>query len=509
MIFENKEWIYRSLYECVKMHAQTDGEKDYLITEEETISYAEALNAVENLGTQLLSWGVKKGDFVGLRVTNSADTSLIMTALGSIGAVAVCCDAHFGVEEYINNSGVDMHPNWYITNENAGKSITASGNWGFKTSNGQEEKIEFDYAQNLATEAYHEATNKVDGDDVFLILFTSGSTGKSKAAMLTHKNCMVVPNESVFFYKQNKEDVGLVFLPLSHIFGFSILTSATFCGHSVMFPNTKKIDNVLSCIEKYKVSVIYSVPTFFLEMLVNDNYKNYDVSSLRVGVVAGGPITTEQMLRVEKALNFKFVPAYGLTEESFISTISVDASTEDCCAGIGVSCLMTKICILDGNATPVKQGEVGEICAKGVTQMIGYYKNEEETRKIIDANGWTHTGDLGYFDEKGILHIAGRKKDIILRGGENISAVKVEGAFYKIEGIYQVAVVAKADEKYGEVPVAAVVLEKDCTLTEQEIKEKLLELLSKHEIPPMIKIVDSFPKNTTGKIDKLKIKEMF
>ena len=508
MISELKQLqLKKNLYDYLYEHGTMYAMKSYLITEEGVITYGEALNAVDNLGAKLLSLGVKKGELVAVRATRSPDMVLIVIALASIGAVVVATDAHFTVREYIQNTGVEISPQWYITNESLGLKIDTSGSWSFQNQEKELWEIAFDY-EKRENEGYRYATKQVKPDDPFMIIFTSGSTGKSKAVILSHKNCIANPVDAMPLFQQNEKDRAISLLPLNHVFGFAVISCATFCGHDIVFPKMTKAEYVLSCIEKYKISVLYSVPTFILELLSDGKHKNYDVSSLRLGLMAGGPFTAKQMSFIEGELGLQLMPGYGMSECVGISTMSYGDPVEDRAAGVGRLYPMTQAYILDDDGEEVAIGETGEICVKGATQMLGYYNNEEATKEAVDELGRLHTGDLGYFDEKGILHINGRKKDLIIRGGENISAGKVETALLTTKGIYQAAVVPVKDEKYGEVVGAMIMLEKGVNYTEEDTKYLLKDKLSKHEIPEIICFVTEFPKTSSGKIDKIKVKEM-
>ena len=502
-----QEQLRKTLYDYLREYALTDGEKPYLITEMKEISYQEGLNAVQNLGAKLLELGVKKGDLVAIRATRTPDTVLIVIALASIGAVVVTTDAHFTVREYIKNTQVDIQPNWYITNESLGLKIDSSGSWSVQDCEKEVWEILFDFTNN-ENEGYISATKEVSADDLFMIIFTSGSTGKSKAVMLSHKNCMANPIDAMPLFRQNKFDRAISLLPLNHVFGFAVISCATFCGHDVVFPQSIDVKFILECIEKYKISILYAVPTFILGLLSDGIHKQYNLQSLRLGLMAGGPFTEKQMSFIERELGLQLMPGYGMSECVGISTMAYGDPVEDRAAGVGRLYPMTQAFILDDNGQEVGVGETGEICVIGATQMIGYYNNEEGTREVVDKLGRLHTGDLGYFDEKGILHINGRKKDLIIRGGENISVGKIEKALLTTEGFFQVAVVPVPNEKYGEIVGAMIMLDKGVEYTEEYTRYLLKEKLSKHELPEVIVFVTEFPKTSSGKIDKIKIKEM-
>lgn len=498
----------KNLYDYLCIHAQKSEKSNFIITEEGAISYGKALKIVQSLATDYLNSGVKKGDLIAVRATRCADTALIIISLCAVGAVAVTCDAHFGVKEYIANSGVEIRPDFWITNEKAKGGISACGDWVLENNNGETKPLDIT-AHGADGHSVNAASSKVSAEDLCMIIFTSGSTGKSKAVTLSHRAVIANPADAMPLFKENEKDVAISLLPLNHVFGFAVVTCAVFCGHSVVFPPETDVDTALEYIEKYKVSCIYSVPTFFLGLLSDGKHKNYDISSLRLGLMAGGPFTENQLRFIEGELGIELMPGYGMSECVGISTMSYGDSVKLRASGVGRPYPMTEVYILDEDGKELPPGETGEICVRGMTMMSGYYANEEETRAVYDELNRLHTGDLGYMDTDGILHVNGRKKDLIIRGGENISTVKIEKALLSADGVYQAVAVGVSHEKYGEVPCAAVILKKGTSVDEEQIKKSLAGLLSKHEIPERIKIVTNFPLTSSGKPDKQQIKKLF
>lgn len=498
---EKLEQCRKTLYDYLRIHAEKDGQRDYLITPNGVLCYGKSLNVVEGLASFFIETGVKKGDLVALRATRSAEVALLTVALCAVGAVAVMTDAHFGVKEYIARSGVEIVPEWWLTDERAedcweieknGESPTP-----FKISGNE---INYDRLR--------AASSQVQPEDPFMIIFTSGSTGRSKAVVLSHRAVIANPADAMPLFKENASDVAISLLPLNHVFGYAVISCATFCGHAVVFPPSADADTALEYISKYRVSCLYCVPTFFLGLLADGKHKNYDISSLRLGLMAGGPFTERQMRYIENELGLELMPGYGMSECVGISTMAYGDSVRLRAAGVGRLYPMTEAFILDDDGNELAALETGEICVRGMTMMSGYYANEEETNAVFDGQKRLHTGDLGYFDGEGILHVNGRKKDLIIRGGENISAVKIEKALMDISGVYLAAAVGIPDETLGEVACAAIVLRKDCKYGERQIRENL-KGLSKHEIPAKILIVRELPLTSSGKPDKRKIKEMF
>lgn len=497
-----------NLYGYLRLHAEQSGSRLFAVNDKVTLTYAEALSIVNSLVSDFLARGMKKGELVALRATRSLDVALITMALSAVGAVAVMTDAHFLVKQYIADSGVDIRPDWWLTNERCGRGISADGDWELQ----KEGEMALPFKVGgfpVDGEKVTAAATNFDPEDPFMIIFTSGSTGKSKAVMLSHRAVIANPVDAMPLFEEDGKDVAISILPLNHVFGFAVVSCAVYCGHGMVFPAQIDIDTALSYIEKYRVSILYAVPTFFLNLLSEGRHKQHDISSLRLGLMAGGPFTEQQMQFIENELGLRLMPGYGMSECVGVSTMCYRDPVSLRAAGVGRPYPMTQVEILDeaGRALPV--GDEGEICVRGMTMMSGYYHGEEETRAIFDEAGRLHSGDLGYFDEDGILHISGRKKDIIIRGGENVSAAKIERALLSLQEVYQAVAVGVPDEKFGELPCAAVILRNNCRVEEETIKQRLASLLSRNEIPVRILIVQAFPLTSSGKPDKNALKKCF
>lgn len=497
-----------NLYGYLRLHTEQSGARLFAVNDKVTLTYSEALSMVDSIASDFLARGMKKGELVALRATRSLDVALIAAALSAIGAVAVMTDAHFSVKQYIADSGVDIRPDWWLTNERVGRGISADGDW--------ELEKEGEAAQPFGLggfpvdgEKVAAAAENYDPEDIFMIIFTSGSTGKSKAVTLSHRAVIANPIDAMPLFEEDEKDVAISILPLNHVFGFAVVACAVYCGHGIVFPPQIDVDTALSYIEKYRVSVLYAVPTFFLNLLSEGKHKRYDICSLRLGLMAGGPFTEQQMQFIENELGLRLMPGYGMSECVGVSTMRYRDPVSLRAAGVGRPYPMTKVEILDEEGASLPAGSEGEICLRGMTMMSGYYHGEEETRAVFDGAGRLHSGDLGYFDADGILHISGRKKDVIIRGGENVSAGKIERALLSLKEVYQAVAVGVPDEKFGEVPCAAVVLRKNCRAKEEELKQRLAALLSRNEIPVRILIVKSFPLTSSGKPDKNELKKCF
>ncbi len=481
------------LYDYLCIHAQNAADKTFLAGAR-NYTFGDALSVVQSLMVMFNDCGIKKGELVSLRMTRTPESALLAVALGAVGAVCVMTDCHNKVSEFLESTNTQIFPRYAITDE--------GGCWKIITPDG-ERNIVFNGRDVAEIAARLRAS--VSAKDPFMIIFTSGSTGKSKAVTLSHTNCVANPADAMPLFCENEKDVAISLLPLHHVFGFAVFACALYCGHSVIFPAEVVPEAVLECIQRYSVTVLYSVPTLFLDLIEDDLFKNYDISSLRLGLMAGGPFTCAQMRDIESKLGLRLMPGYGMSECVGISTMSYGDSVEERAAGVGRLYPSARARILGEDGMELASGSEGEICVKSPTMMLGYYGDDALTAEVIDSDGWLHTGDLGYMDSDGILHVSGRKKDIIIRNGNNLSSVAIEQKIQQLEAVKAVCVVGIKDEREGEVPVAGVVLKTGKKLNAEELKNILLKI----ECPKIIKILPAIPLTSSGKHDKQALRSMF
>ena len=507
---EKLKLIERNYYSFLCEYAEKYGDDIYLSDEDRAYTWVEAKRRIEALAYRLKDAGVSKGMFVVVRSVRSADTILIWQALALLGAVCVMADAHFAARDLIAQSGVDIVPDVYLTNEDAGGGLDASGDWVLKDADYRKiADITFDVSEDHSSAEAERMSEENDVRALSLIIFTSGSTGKSKAVMLCQRNVIANSVDGGDLFEEKRGDTSAIILPLHHIFGIACISAATVTGHAIFVPRIPTPEHLLRCIPKYGVSVLYAVPTYFLALADSEDIVKSDLSSMRYGLIAGGPSTPEQMVFIEKAIGCELIPVYGMSEYVGVTTLPFGSPSELRCSGVGTFYPLNEGFILDEEGNEVADGEEGELCVRGPELMMGYYGDEAETRAAIDDEGRLHTGDLGYTDELGIIHISGRKKDIIIRGGENISAGKIERALLSLAGVSHAVAVGVRDEYYGEVPCVAVVAKKGASLAGEELRAALVGKLGKHEIPEKIVVLPEFPLTSTGKPDKQKLKEMF
>ncbi|MCB4365551.1 AMP-binding protein [Hydrogenophaga taeniospiralis] len=349
--------------------------------------------------------------------------------------------------------------------------------------------------------------------DAINIQFTSGTTGSPKGATLTHRNVL---NNGFFIgeaMRLSPDDRLCIPVPLYHCFGMVVGNLAALThGATIVYPNDAfEPVSVLRAVQDERCTALHGVPTMFIAELDHPRFKEFDLSTLRTGVMAGSPCPIEVMKRVVSEMHMGEVTiAYGMTETSPASCQSTtDTPLEKRVSTIGKVLPHLELKVISpesGGILPV--GAVGELCTRGYSVMRGYWKDAAKTAEAIDAEGWMHSGDLATIDEDGYVNIAGRIKDLVIRGGENVYPREVEEFLYRHSAIQDVQVIGVPDQKYGEELCAWVVLRDGATLSEDELRAFCKGQIAHYKIPRYIRFVESFPMTVTGKIQKFVMREM-
>lgn len=493
--------INKSLYEHFKAYAQEYGEKRFLFDEERSYTAAEAYREMIAIGNQLHDYGVKAGDLVLYRCTRSVDAYMIYLALQFIGATAVMTDPHQTAEDFLKQAGIEMSPDFILSNEKAEGGLGANGDWELFGHG----SLEVCYPARNEEQRFEEVKDVLAPSTIF---FTSGSTGKNKGAVINQRALVQRSQDLTSQPWYHEGDIAMITLPIHHGFGLVLVETAFFAGYSLFFPKSNRVEYALECIEKYGVTCMDAVPSYFYAMARANETEKRDVSTLRTGFTGGSPVIAEQHRYIEEVLGMTLHIQYAMSECMSISN-TFPSDRFELRNGTFGRIHRGSGCIVDVDGSELPNGQEGEICIFGPAILSEYYGNEEETRRAIDEKGRFHTGDLGFIDEEGCLHISGRLKDIIIRNGLKLVPAKIEKDIRSVAGVEHVVVVGVKDEKLGEAPCALVVLHKGVEMTEEELQEKLLSFMPKNEIPLKILFANEIPLNQIGKPDKKKAKEMF
>jgi fatty-acyl-CoA synthase len=348
--------------------------------------------------------------------------------------------------------------------------------------------------------------------EVINMQYTSGTTGFPKGVMLTHHN--LVNNgfnigECMRFTDQDRLCIPV---PFFHCFGCVLGVMVCVTHGSTMVP-VEIFDplKVLQVIEKERCTAVHGVPTMFIAELEHPDFSKFDLTSMRTGIMAGSVCPIEVMKRAVKEMHVtEITSVYGQTEASpGITQTRTEDSIELRVATVGRALPGAEVKIIDfESGATLPPGKQGELCARGYMVMKGYYKMPEETAKVIDADGWLHTGDLAVMDDNGYCKITGRIKQMIIRAGENIYPREIEEYLYTNPKISDVQIYGVPDRKYGEQVMAAVILKKGETLTEDEVRDFCRGKIANYKIPKYVKFVDSYPMTASGKIQKFKLRDL-
>lgn len=349
-------------------------------------------------------------------------------------------------------------------------------------------------------------------DDPINIQFTSGTTGSPKGATLSHHNIL---NNAYFTSKTQRiteKDKIVIPVPLYHCFGMVLGNLGCISqGATMIYPSeTFDAEATLKAISEEKATALFGVPTMFFAELDHPDLKQYDLSSLRTGIMAGSLCPSELMRKVQTEMHLvEMEIGYGMTETSPLSTQTRhDAPFDKRVSTVGRVLPHTEIKIIHPETHQVVPiGESGELCTRGYCVMLGYWNDPIRTKESIDTAGWMHSGDLATMDEEGYINIVGRIKDMIIRGGENIYPKVIEEFLYTHDKIKEVSVFGIPDEKYGEQVCVWIQMHDKSELTASEIKEYCRGKIAHYTIPGQVKFVTEFPMTVTGKIRKVEMRE--
>ena len=348
-------------------------------------------------------------------------------------------------------------------------------------------------------------------DETINIQFTSGTTGNPKGTMLTHNNIL---NNGFFVgeaIRLTEKDRVCISVPLFHCFGMVMGNLACIThGATMVYPaGVFNPLESLKAMQNEKCTASYGVPTMFIGMLEHEQFDQFDLSSLRTGIMAGSPCPREIMQRVIDRMNMSEITiCYGMTETS---PVSVQSSTTDSIeqrvSTVGRIHPHLEIKIIDEHGKIVPKGKLGELCVRGYSVMLGYWEEPEKTKEVIDEAGWMHTGDIAEMDADGFVKIKGRIKDVVIRGGENLFPKEIEDFLYTHPDISDVQVIGLPDAKYGEELCACIILHEHHQTTEDTIKLYCKEHISHNKVPKYVRFFTEFPLTASGKAQKFKLQE--
>lgn len=483
-------------------------------------SYRQFWDDVTLSARALLKIGVQKGERVGVWSSNRYEWVVVQYATARIGSILVNINPAYLQDELayaLKQSGVSVlfHASKFKSTEYAQLLAAAQGKCPdlHRCVNFDEDWKAFCAGGHSVCEddlAEREATLRPE--DAINIQYTSGTTGFPKGATLTHINILNNGYHTALSLGYTERDRVCVPVPFYHCFGMVLGCLACTCtGACLVVPGeTFQPQATLEAIQAERSTSLYGVPTMFRALLEHPDFAKYEVSSLRTGIMAGSPCPIELMKEVFAKLHMPEVAiGYGMTETSPLSTISGrDDSLERRVGTVGRSIPHIEISIRDPGNQPVPFGEPGEFCARGYHVMKGYWNDDAATKRAIDAEGWMHSGDQAVMDEQGYVRITGRLKDLIIRGGENISPREVEGVLETHPAVSEAQVVGIPSHRYGEEVMGWIKFRPGLNAAEAELTAYCKERLASFKVPKFWRFVDAYPMTVTGKIQKYRLREM-
>ncbi|MGI2036923.1 AMP-binding protein [Shewanella frigidimarina] len=503
-------------------------------------NYREYQAKVDALATGLLALGIQPGDRVGIWSPNNIEWCLTQFATAKIGAIMVCINPAYRPEELeysLSNVGCravicadkfkssdylqmlnELLPE--LSTSTAGKLTTlALPQLEFVIRMGTDRTPGMLNFNDLLLEVNDEAqhvlatiADSLDTHDSINIQFTSGTTGSPKGATLSHHNILnnaYLVADAMGFTQADKLCIPV---PLYHCFGMVLGSLSSIIHASAAVYPGESFDplTTLQVVAQERCTALHGVPTMFIAELEHPQFNQFDLSSLRTGIMAGATCPEEVMRRVQELMYMKEVLiGYGQTECSPLNHITeIDSPIEKQVLTVGRALPHTEVKIINEFGDVVAIGQPGEVCSRGYCIMQSYWNDAVKTAATIDSAGWLHSGDIGQMDELGYVQIVGRIKDMIIRGGENIYPREIEEKLYSHKDVQDAAVFGVQSDKYGEEVCAWIKVRANADITEDDIRHFLTEKFAYFKVPRYIKFVDQYPMTVTGKIQKFKMREL-
>ncbi len=519
----------RTLSQVLSDSARSFPDREAIASDSRRMTYRELDREVDRLACGLIELGVAKGDKVGLWMPNTPEWVVVYFAVARIGAVVVPMNTRYKSHEvrYILDDseattlfmvdsfvGIDYLPMLAEIRSDLPrlKHVIVLGSAPSGTRRFAD-VLALGEAHLKDQQLTHRSEAVRPNDNVF-ILYTSGTTGNPKGAMLSHHNMGENAKQVTEVLHTSEKDVFLLAVPFFHCFGcvMGILGALTW-GASIVPMAVFKPKEALDLVEKERISVLYGVPTMFVLELEEvrkgkEGGARYDVSSLRTGIMAGAPCPVEIMRGTMEDLGCNVAIAYGLTEASPVITMTrFDDSLERRVETVGRALPGIEVKIADDAHRPVPVGEMGELACRGYNVMLGYYNMPDKTDEVIDADGWLYSGDLATMDEKGYVKIVGRKKDMLITGGFNVYPAEIEEYLFTHPAVQNVSVIGVPDDVMGEVAIAYLIPREGRRIDPQEIVDFCAQEIANFKVPRYVEVVKEFPMTQSGKIQKFRLRE--
>jgi len=501
-------------------------DRDAIVFEGKRYSFGDLNERSNRLANALLKLGVKKGDRVAILQVNCNEYVEAYYATAKLGAIFVPLNFRAKQHELTHmlkhsESQVVLFGKRYADMVNDMVKDLPKMKQYICIEGGIDNVL--DYTEMLAESSPDDVFTDVDEEDVTILMYTAGTTGLPKGVPLRHKSFTVYMLENVQPVDPDVQETNLLTMPLYHVAGIQAMLAATYGGRTIAIMRQFDTDEWLQTVQKEKANRAMLVPTMLKRIVDHPDFKNYNLSSLKVITYGAAPMPFEVIKKaIELFPGVSFINAFGQTETA--STITAlgpedhviegteeerDKKLRRLTSSIGRPMPDIEVKIIGEDGKDLPPGEVGEIVARGARIMGGYWNDAEKTAKTLTKDGWLHTGDMGYKDEDGYIFLAGRGDDLIIRGGENISPEEIENAIYTHPAVDEVAVIGIPDPEWGQEVMAVVVLKKGASATDEDISEHCRERLASFKRPRYVEFIDELPRTSTGKILKRVLREKY
>ena len=517
MIIHSERGGSMNLSSQLKNTAKVNADKTAYYFMDQKVSYAEFDGAVTRFASGLKQLGVKKGDHIALLLGNSPHFVISLYGAMRLGATVIPINPIYTPDEigYILNNGdvkviialdlllplaekmealLPKVESYIICESNPLNKVDVSTNEKMKS-----------FSDVIASGNLAFDEPELIEEDVAVILYTSGTTGRPKGAMLTHKNLYSNAKDIGEYLKMNHLDKVMTVLPMFHVFSLTVVVNAPLIsGSTIIIVPKFSPKEIFRLAKKYEVTVFAGVPTMYNFLYQYPDGDPNDFSTFRLCISGGSSLPVALLKNFEKKFNVLISEGYGLSEASPVTCFNpLDRPRKP--GSIGTSILNVENKIVNELGEELPEGQVGELVVRGPNVMKGYYKMPEETAAAL-RDGWLYTGDLARVDGEGYFYIVDRKKDMVIVGGFNVYPREVEEVLYEHPEVVEAAVIGAPDPEQGEV-VKCFVVPKNENLTEAELMEYCREHLAKYKLPKTIEFLEELPKNTTGKILRKALKE--
>jgi len=500
-------------------------DKEAIVFEGKRLTFDLLNERVKRLANALLDMGVRKGDRIALLHVNCNQCIEVYFAVAKIGGIYVPVNFRAKANEltYMLNTAeantVFVGERYLELVDSVKSSLSTVRNY---ISIDREQEGYSYYENLLASSNDEDIFADIEDDDTTILMYTAGTTGFPKGVMLSHNSFSIYVLENVTPADPVSEEKNILTVPLYHIAGIQSMMAAIYGGRTLVMERQFDAGEWMELVQNEKVSRAMMVPTMLKQLIDHTDFTKYDLSSMQVITYGASPMPLPVIKKaMELFPGVSFINAFGQTETaSTITTLSpedhvIEGTKEEKekklkrLTSIGRPMNDIEMRIIDEEGNELPAGEVGEIVARGPRVMSGYWKEDEKTSKTIDADGWVHTGDMGYIDDGGYFFLAGRTTDMIIRGGENISPEEIENVIHEHPKVEEAAIIGIPDDEWGEVPMCVVVLKKGQTATEDELIEYCRTALASYKRPRKIAFADELPRNQLGKVLKRVLRDQY